>query len=305
MKKLLLVLLFVILWMAEAKSREAVQPNDSINSEEQTRKDSFRASLISDAEKGDTEAMNYLGYLLLNGEEGFERDIASGLSWITKAATAGDVKAASNLGWLLTRGDIVEKNIEAGVKWLEKAAGDGLPVAQSLLGDLYLQGEGVPADSLIAADLYKTAFEHGLYDAGYKLYALMAPEYEYLTPEEKVKTGKYYYLRGAPSEGVKLFYMAADEGNPEAMALLGDAYSRALGVPYDHALSLKYFVQAASAGNPSAQFVLAELLDIFPDSLKGNEEWANISDNPFFWYEEAAKAGVTDAATATSLLLQQ
>lgn len=255
------------------------------------------------AENGDTEAMNYLGYLLLSGEEGVEKDPAAGLSWLIKAASLGDVKAASNLGWLYSEGDLVGQDLEEGARWLAVAAGRGLPVAQSLLGDLYRDGRGVERDTATADSLYREAFERGLYDAGYKLYALNSGSYEALPPEEKVEVGRYYYLKGAPSEGVKLFYMAADEGSAEALALLGDAYARAVGVPYDYDLSLSYYVRAAVGGNPSAQFVLGELLEIFPDALLNVAGAEELSDDPYFWYEKAAAGGVNDAAQATQLLL--
>lgn len=256
------------------------------------------------AEAGDAEAMNLLGYLLLSGEEGVEKDAAEGLIWLTRAASAGDVKAASNLGWLYLDGNLVEQDFTAGARWLKRASDAGLPVALSLLGDLYRDGKGVEQDSLVADSLYRKAYEGGLADAGFKLYALNSERYENLSESELVDEGIFYYLGGTPSEGVKLFYKAADRGYPKALALLGDAYTRAIGVPYDYDLSLKYYVEAAKAGNPSAQFVIGELLDIFPDALSGHQEWIDVSDDPSYWYEEAAKQGVTDAAIATERLFE-
>lgn len=264
--------------------------------------------LRQSAEEGDREAMNLLGYLLLSGEEGVEQNRSEGLIWLIRAASMGDVKAASNLGWLLVDGSLVEQDLEAGAAWLAKAADAGLPVAMSQLGDLYRHGLGVEQDVAKAEELYRNAFERGLGDAGYKLYDLKKDTYPSMTPEDQVKAGKYYYLRGAPSEGVKLFYMAADCGDPEALALLGDAYSRAIGVPYDHDLSIKYFVKAALGGNPSAQFVVGELLDIFPDALLrlSPEDFPDRpSDDPQYWYGKAAEAGVTDAALASERLLKE
>lgn len=265
--------------------------------------ESSHASLVEQAEAGDLEAMNYLGYLLLSGGEGMERDVDAGIAWIVKAAGAGDVKAASNLGWLFVEGEVVERDYEKGLRWLGEAAGKGLPVAQSLLGDLYRDGKGVAPDTLRADSLYREAFDRGLADAGFKLYALNAERYASLEPEEMVATGRYYYLRSAPSEGVKLFYMAADQGNPDALALLGDAYSRAIGVPYDYDLSLSYYIKAALAGNPSAQFVVGELLDIFPDALQDFELPADLPLDSGYWYEAAAASGVGDAEQASSRLL--
>ena len=261
--------------------------------------------LTEKAEAGDTEAMNLLGYRLLSGDDDTERDAGAGLSWLAKAASLGDVKAISNLGWLYLDGSLVERNIEEGARYILQAAQKGLPVAQSILGDLYRDGKGMPQDAVAADSLYREAFERGLNDAGYKLYALNADKYLALSPEEQVETGKYYYLRGAPSEGVKLFYLASDKGNADAYALLGDAYTRAIGVPYDYDLSLGYYVKGAVAGNPSAQFVIGELLEIFPDAFKNLDLPEDVSEDPFYWYDKAASSGVTDADSATRRLLSE
>lgn len=254
------------------------------------------------AEGGDIAAMNYIGYLLLSGDEDTERDPAAGLAWLIKAASLGDAKAASNLGWLYTEGDLVGRDEAEGARWLKIAAGKGLPVAQSLLGDLYRDGRGVERDTVTADSLYRQALRHGLRDAGYRLYALHADEYPGMLPEDQLEEGRFYFSHGVPSEGVKLFYMAADKGSAEATAMLGEAYARGEGVPYDYDLSLKYYAEAAVAGNPSAQFVIGELLEIFPDSLKNTEVAGDMPDDPGYWYEKAAAAGVTDAETATRLL---
>ena len=250
------------------------------------------------AGQGNAEAMNYLGYSLISDGT----DPEEGLRWLEKAAGMGDVKAASNVGWLLLNGEQVPQDLDKAVFWLTKAADGGLPVARSILGDLYRDGRGVQADTAKADSLYRAAYEGGLADAAYKLAALNADRYEALSPEEAVKEGKYFYYGAAPSEGVKLFYQAADAGNAEAMALLGDAYTRAVGVPYDHDLSLQYYARAAQAGNPAAQFILAELLEIFPDALSAIGVTDNSISSSLYWYEKAAAAGITSAEEAAASL---
>lgn len=261
------------------------------------------------AEKGNTAAMNYLGYRLISGEySALGRDVDEGLAWLEKAAMTGDAKAASNIGWMLTDGKYVERDFEKAAFWLDKASEEGLPVAMSQLGDLYREGKGVTQDVQKADSLYRQAFERGLADAGYKLADLRAERYDSIPAEELVNEGRYYYLRSAPSVGVKLFYMAADEGSPEAMALLGDAYTRSLGVPYDYDLSLLYYAKAALAGNPSAQFVIGELLEIFPDALEalaGAELESPLSDDPLYWFEKASLQGVENAEDASEMLLRE
>lgn len=263
-------------------------------------------SLREKAEAGDAEAMNYLGYALISGADSTAVDVEEGLDWLIQAADSGSMKAASNLGWLMIDGSIVEQDLPKGVYWIRKAADAGLPVAQSILGDLYRDGKGVDKNIAMADSLYREAFERGLNDAGYKLYALNVDSYESMTPHEQVVNGKYYYLRGTPSQGVKLFYMAADKGDAEALALLGDAYTRAVGVPYDYNLSLSYYAKAARAGNPSAQFIIGELLEIFPDSMRHlnvTDFPEPLSDDPAYWFEKAALAGVNDALEAERRLI--
>lgn len=260
------------------------------------------------AEAGYIPAMNYLGYRLLSGEvEAIGRDVEKGMEWLEKAAEAGDPKALSNIGWLLMEGKYVEKDYVKAAYWLSRASRQGLSVAQSMLGDLYRDGKGVPVDTAAADSLYHLAFESGLSDAAYKIEALSQARYDTLSAEELLREGRYFYLRSAPSLGVKLFYRAADMGSADAFALLGDAYTRAIGVPYDHSLSLHYYVKGAMAGNPSAQFVVGELLEIFPDALLDLEfsDGEMPSDSPVYWFEKAAEGGVTDAETATRLLLRE
>ena len=256
------------------------------------------------AEAGYAPAMNFLGYRLILESDSANQNIDEGLRWLKQAAEQGDLKASSNMGWLYLDGKYIPQNYTEGAKWIGIAAEGGLPVAQSILGDLYKEGLGVDKNIAAADSLYRAAFEKGLSDAGYKLFELNSSDYATFSADSLVNEGRYYYLKSAPSAGVKLFYMAADKGSPEAYALLGDAYTRAVGVPYDYNLSLQYYIKAALAGNPSAQFIIGELLEIFPDALNSYKvgEDSNVS-NPLYWFEQAASQGVTDADTAMQLLL--
>ena len=254
------------------------------------------------AEGGYLPAMNQLGFLLMNSD-GPDASRREGLRWIEKAAIQGDLKAASNLGWLLMQGDLVDKDYDKALFWLRKGADGGLPVAMSMLGDLYREGRGVPADSTAADSLYRAAFEHGLRDAGYKLADMYESRIQYLTPDSCVIRGRYFYLRGIPSEGVRYFRIAANAGHPTALALIGDAYARAMGVAYDHELSNLYFTRAAMAGDPSAAFFIGELLEMFPDALDTIPSLP--SPAPAFWFDRAAAGGVTDAEAASRRLLTE
>lgn len=206
------------------------------------------------AEKEFPPAMNYIGFRFYTGDK-MPQDIDSALYWIRRAADIGDATAAANLGYLLTESNDIEFNAEEAVKWLTIASKAGVPEAQLKLVDLMKeQWEELPMDSV----LYK---------------------------------GEEYYLGRAQIAGVKLLEIASEKGSAKASALLGDAYSKGIGVPYDHQKSTDYFYKAAQSGDPSAQFIIAELLEIFPDAIPGSE-------SPEYWFEKASEAGISDSETA-------
>ncbi len=266
------------------------------------------------AEKGFGPAMNYLGYRYFKGDY-VRQDVDSALFWLVKAAGAGDMKAANNLGFLLSHDDAVTRDYPQAVYWLTKASDAGLPVAQSLLADLLRQGLGAEKDTVAAERLYMAAIEQGLEDAQLKLLTMKGWDWERLSPDSAVNLGRYYYSHRAPLIGVTLFQNAAEHENPDALALLGDAYSRAIGAEYNHDKALEYYLKAALLNQPSAQFVIGELVDIFPDALTDSVPAAliktfypdsvpsGITTAPY-WYEKAASAGIPDAASAASALLK-
>ena len=275
------------------------------------------------AEKGYAPAQNYIGFRLYKGE-GTPRDISGGIYWLEKAAVSGDAKAANNLGWILLQGEDVERDPEKTAFWFRKAAEGGLPAGQAQYADMLRTGYGVPADTLRADSLYCRAIEGGLRDAEAKLLAMQHRRWKSLSPSEALQLGLHHYTHRAPVIGVTLFDQVRrdTEGTipdsltstrARALAMLGDAYTRAIGVDYDHDLAVECFAEAAALGNPSAQFIIGELLEIFPDALQDF-----ISTNPSAtlspthlplptdassWLQKAAEAGVTDAATANRLLL--
>lgn len=249
------------------------------------------------AEKGYTRAENYLGFRYFNGEY-VRQNIDSAIYWISKAAEEGDISAANNLGYMFMESEVLPHDYDKAVYWLTKASDAGLPQAESQLADLYRRGLGVDTDTAAAVSLYNSAINEGLRDAELKLLSMMGRKWEMLCADSAVNLGRYYYTHGAPIIGVTLFENAAKSENPDALALLGDAYSKGAGIDYNHEKSLELFLRAAELGQPSAQFVIAEFLDIFPDAFPDSIPSAS------YWYERAASSGITDAESATSHLLE-
>ena len=265
------------------------------------------------AEKGYAPAQNYLGFRYYRGEY-VKRDVDSALYWLAKAAGGGDAKAANNLGFLLMEGKDVKRDYHQALKWLTMAAESGLPTGQSQLADMHRRGLATVPDTLRAIELYTKALEQGLADAEIKLLNMMGRKWESLPTDSLLALGRRYYTHRAPMIGASMFKTAAGRGSAEAFTLLGDAYSRGNGVDYDHDRSVACYLEGAMRGNPSAQFVVAELLEIFPDALSGDGISGILHDyygkaglprdidKAAYWYEKAAAQGVADAAEATRRL---
>lgn len=289
--------------------------------------DSLRALqlLESSSLKGNLQAQNLLGYLLIkrgrshsSGNEG-ESDISRGLYWLEEAAMAGDAKAQSNIGYLLLEGEGVVIDEEKAAFWLERAAQKGVASASSMLGDLYRDGRGVSRDSLQAEAHYLAAIDRGLTDAAYKLEAMQCKTWMQESDSLQLRRAIYFYTHRAPGVALPILRRLA-RLNPDetpsissplpadssiyahALALLGDAYTRGIGVSYDHQKSIDYYLRAAKAGNPSAAFVISELLEIFPDALADYEIRQDLTD-PAYWLQIAASGGVTTSEEANRHLL--
>lgn len=271
--------------------------------------------LRSAAEAQYPPAENLLGYILIRGDYGLTPDTAEGLNLIERAAMKGDSRALSNLGYLWLYGEGVEHDDQKGAYWLQRASDAGIISATSMLGDLYRDGRGVEQDSLQASALYRLAFDKGLTDAGYKLFELNRAKTDTLPAAARLREGLYFFRRSMPEAGVQIIRELADsvaigchgltpELRAHAKALMGDAYSRARGVEYNYELSTRYYLDAARAGNPSAEFVIGEMLEIFPDLICDylEEEVPVDMLTASYWLQRAAAQGVNDASEATRRL---
>ncbi|AYC32220.1 sel1 repeat family protein [Pseudomonas cavernae] len=112
---------------------------------------------------GDRSAQSFYGHLLLFRGQGFgSRE--EGIRLLRLAATAGDAKAAYQLGVLSLAGDgrQAPDGLEA-ARWWAMAAGAGHPLASRRLAELYRQGgHGLQADPQQAAHYAARAEELGL-----------------------------------------------------------------------------------------------------------------------------------------------
>ena len=252
---------------------------------------------IRSAEAGYAPAQSYLGFCYYNGN-GIERQPHLGINWIEKAAMQGDIKACNNLGWLLANGEEVVRDYPKAAYWFGKAADAGMPMAQSQLADLYREGKGVEADSLVARNLYIKAIAGGLADAERKLLAMDYNRYLTLSADSAVSEGIDFYKRRAYSISATLFEIAVGKGSAAAKFWLAESYTHGRGVKYDFEKALYWYYQAACDGIPSAQYIVAETLEMFPDAIPQD------TYGPQYWLDKAHQAGVFSAEDAYSKIIE-
>lgn len=258
------------------------------------------------ADSGNLRAMYELAGLYLTGIDSLPQDTVKSIRLYRKAADRGYAPAMNFLGFKYYTGEGVSKNIDSSLYWIRKAADIGDITAAANLGYLLLDSPDFPHEPQEGVKWLTIAAEEGVKEAQWRLIEIKKDTWHSLSPDSALNLGLKYYMDKAPILGVALIEFAAEENNPKAMAILGDAYSKGLGVPYNHHKSLEYFYKAAEAGNPSAQFILAELLEIFPDALlsfSSDFSFDPKQNNPQFWYEKAKSQGVTDSDTAFKFLL--
>ena len=279
--------------------------------------DSAKAShlLRRSAAAGYAPAQNYLGFSIYPAEKD------SAIYWLSKAADQGEMKAVSNLAYILLEPSSPldslnqEERDRKAAGLLRKAADAGVVAAKATLADLYKEGRGVEKDTIQAENLYLDAIRSGLQDAEMKLLDMNAARYQTLPPDSALNEGLRASKSGAFTVAFNLYSKALEDSvnNARVHTLLADAYSSAKGVDYNHEKALRHYALGAFGGDPSARFILAELLEIFPDALNGMLADANQFlpaaspeelTSPSYWYSLAADSGITSAREAFRRLFE-
>lgn len=275
-------------------------------------RDSARARSLFEtaAREGFAPAQNYLGFLLF--EEG---RCTEAVEWMMKAADSGDITAYTNLGWMLLNGKGAVKDVEKALYWLRQGADKGSAPAAAMLGDIYSSGNGVKPDSALAIDYYNSAlalYKQGAYadkraiaDISTAIRHLF-PNPQSLTVDSLMSLGRRYLDR-APAAAMYFIHEAALKNDPVAQAILAKGFAFGYGLPYSHEQCIIWYLRSALAGNASAQFVLGELLQMFPDSLAKIPPELSAALKPEqlsgqYWTEMARSNGIIDARRADDAL---
>ncbi len=218
----------------------------------------------------------------------FPSDRTEGDKWYKSAADGGSVEAQIWLSEICLR----DKKTDEAVSWLKKASAQGSRQAHELLAQCYLSGTGVPK-SIIDAYAYLNISNfigddkpEGLAELEMK----MSPEEKRLglkrTKElhveidgrikhsankqimigmalmrgdepAKYALSSFFQVGPAdPTEAVRWFRKAADQGDPDGQYRLGSAYASGVGVREDKSEAAKWYLKAAEQGLTIAQYML-------------------------------------------------
>ena len=261
-------------------------------------------SLRELAEKGQKQAQTDLGLLYAKGI-GVERDYATALQWLQRAAAQDAPRAQYNLGLMYERGYGVPRSYDTALdwyrraaannsapaeiamarfygrglgvardpaqrtSWLLRAANQGNPQAQFLLGNIYRRGLDVPQNFATAAEWYQRAV------------------LQEFVPAETQLALLYEHGNGVPqdsAQALRLLRHAAEKGNPIAQNALGMLYRRGQGVKQDYAEAQRWFRASADQGNGFAAFnigvLYAEGLGVPRDRAEARR-----------WFQQAAAVG--------------
>lgn len=204
-------------------------------------------TIRKNAENGDLEAQNTMGYSYQRGE-GVPRDMVQAIFWYKKAAESGYAKSQSNMGNLYLAGRGVPKDTAEAIKWLQKAANQDYAKAQYNLGTLY--GKGTPTlkhDDAKAAEWYLKAAKNGNAKVMNNLAGMyMSGEGVQMDLKEAAKWAE---------KGAKL-------GEPMAQAMIGQFYlvGELYGIETSRIKAHYYLSRAVAAGLPGLDTYLEKAM---------------------------------------------
>ena len=230
----------------------------------------------------------------------FEKSVYKGVNYLEKAAETGNILAMKNLGYIYRFGDEVDEDKDVAFKWYMRAAEKDDPEAMNIVGFMCDNGEGTYQNSQKAMEWYKKAAEAGNTTAMRNI-AFMYEQGESV-PKNQEKALKWYQKAidlGDTSamvelgnmfrdlndyhNAVVLYKKAANEGNAEAMNLIGVLYSGGKGVPKDRGIAFNWYKKAAEAGDYYGMANLGQAY-LFASKIKNLEQ-------AYYWLSKSAEAG--------------
>ena len=257
---------------------------------------------IEQAEAGDTDLMDELAQMYLNGDGEVEEDPVQAVYWLRKLAEAGNSNGMFNLGLHYAKGHGLERDFAMAAHWMEQAAAHGdedAPVLVEKYRKAAAAMEKLPeGDAQAQADLAGVLM--GL--AGSLEQAGAGRDYEEAFELAKASAAQgngdglwtlalaYEHGRGVAQDKekcVECYRKGAELGHAPSQHSLGCYYMRGEIVGTDKAKAVELVSKAAEQGYALAYFFLAKAYELGD----GVEQDLDIA---LQWGEKAAENGTPD-----------
>lgn len=174
---------------------------------------------------------------------------------IIEVANQGDAYAQAYLGSLYAFGLYgAPQDYAQAVRWYTLAAEQGHPTAQYNLAVLYVNGQGVKADTLQAQKWYDLAYAQ---DSTFEPIIVDRPAANDFTFSDKRRGKKGDKISRHDKlqfdKALATYRPKAEAGDPIAQYNLGVLYNEGLGTERNYKEAHKWFTLAAQQGDPDAQ----------------------------------------------------
>lgn len=191
------------------------------------------------ADLGFAMAQKNLALAYANGQ-GVQRDDATAVRWMRKAAEQLEVEAAFMMGEFFRQGRGVPATPTDAALWYSRSAEAGFPIAQYALGMMLLEGAGEAKDLAKAEQWLSFAAAQG-------------------HPEAKNNVATLLAQRGEVDQAAALWADLAEGGEPNAQCNLGMCFLRGMGRPQDMKEARRWLVKASNQGHQLATQALLQL----------------------------------------------
>ena len=216
------------------------------------------------AEMGSAAAMSIAGMWYYDGT-GVDQDILLSVEWLTKAANKGDINAMHYLGYVLSREEtakvLIDEEYAANADEYQDKAAVGDAEAMYHLGKMNEMGYGgISKNVTKALEWYRKSAEAGCADAMFKMGSayeegsIMEKNYEssqewYQKAADAGHATAMYilgesYMETDPETAIVWYQKAANAGNTDAMEVLGDIYQEGIYVQQDIMLGSDWYWKA-------------------------------------------------------------
>lgn len=109
------------------------------------------------ASHDDTYALHELGVIYSEGLDSIKRDKKRAFGYFLKAAKMGLAASQNNAGWMLYEGEGTAKNVSEAIYWLTNAVNQGEAFAYGSLGTVRFEGNGFIKDNIETYKFLKLA----------------------------------------------------------------------------------------------------------------------------------------------------